>query len=182
MQQLINWNEAYGSGKDYAVLYTAALSELIETVPQDTGKKHLDVGCGTGQMNRDMYHRGYETVGVDPSNVAIRLAQSSVSNSDGRITFIAGDIFSLQEQRFDLITCKYVYTFITDKEAFLTRVSELLVKKGVFVLISPNMLTLNDDKKSIGLPDEDVFAQLSKHFITQRKLKDRDIYYFCMHN
>ncbi len=179
MQQPIEWNQAYERGKDYATLTTLQLTELIHMLPDDLGKRHLDIGCGTGQLNRDMFHRGYQTIGIDTSDIAIKTADDSIDANNQLICFQVGDVFGINERQFDLITCKYVYTFIDNKDIFLKKVSELIGDWGVFVIIDPNILMLSDDKKPIALTAEDVSSQLSRYFDVKIVNKSKDVYYVC---
>lgn len=179
MKQSIDWNQTYLRGKDYVVLTTQQLSELIHMLPRNLGKKHLDIGCGTGQLNRDMFHRGFATTGVDVSDVAIRIAKDSIDISNEAIGFEVGDVFGFKGKQFDLITCKYVYTFVDDKDSFLKKVTELMNEGGLFVIITPNITMLDKDKRSIALSVEDMMAKISQYFNVEIAAKNRDVYYLC---
>lgn len=179
MKQSIDWNQAYLRGKDYAALPTRRLTELINLLPKNIGKKHLDIGCGTGQLNRDMFHRGFLTTGIDVSDVAISAAKESVDTSNDSISFEVGDVSVVDGKKFDLITCKYVYTFVNDKDEFMKKVAMLMNINSIFVIISPNIALLDEGKKSIALSKEEIESKLSQYFNVEILTKDRDIYFIC---
>lgn len=94
-------------------------------------KTALDVGCGTGQLARDLYHRGYQVTGIDISTEAISQAQASTIYTQG-ITFAVRDITKppLPPCHYGLITCKYVVAFIADRATFFRAIGTLLEATG----------------------------------------------------
>lgn len=178
MGKTINWNDVYTNGDDYTVLTTQQLSQLIEMLPKSLAKKHLDIGCGTGQLCRDLFHRGYITTGIDTSDVAINLAKQATDQENNSIKFLVGDINDATS-KFDLITCKYVYVFIDDKDRFLDKITTILNDLGSFVVISPNIATLPDGKKQIALPSEEIESKLSEYFDVKVIPRGAAYYYIC---
>ena len=84
------WNEAYTNHHDYQQLSTHQVGKLCH-VARSAPKTALDIGCGTGQLARDLYHRGYQVTGIDISTEAISQAQASTIYTQG-ITFAVRDI------------------------------------------------------------------------------------------
>lgn len=115
------WDVCYESGKDFRFLKHQTVTRLLKYCVQDI--KHrtcLDIGCGTGQLTRELTHRGYSCTGVDVSQKAIHIAQSLTVSDQLRYMCLdieRSDLRSLRQ--YDLITCKYVYAFIADKPDFL---------------------------------------------------------------
>lgn len=180
----INWEKAYGGGRDYAPLTTADIAFLKGSIYADAPATHLDIGCGTGQICRELFHRGFKTVGMDLAKTAISQAKASTVFSGGKIRFIRGDFNGYKQSSmpyapYGLITSKYVYTFISNKNLFLSKVNKLLHRKGVFIVISPDQAHLPEHKKNIGVPDRILLDELSKTFHAESYKRGRDFYYVC---
>lgn len=134
------WSDLYENSRDFRMISSGSLTTILEYVDTDLEKVALDIGCGTGQLTRELHHRGYECVGVDASQAAIRLARANTTRSG--LYYMQCDIEhdavdSLPLQPFSLITCKLVYAFIKDREQFLGRVCDLLAHQGTLVVITP---------------------------------------------
>lgn len=128
------WNDAYDNHRDFSQLKTVDLLSILELASNPTGN-HLDIGCGTGNLTRDLYHLGYQPTGIDLSERAIKIARVATTKD---IEYQCGDFMQLEfTETFSLITCKLVYAFIKDKTAFLEKVINLLTTDGSFILITP---------------------------------------------
>ncbi len=68
-----------------------------------TGKRALDVGCGTGKSLSPLLELGYDAVGCDPSPAMLRAAQSKL---DGQAELTLGGLPALPRLgSFDYVTC-----------------------------------------------------------------------------
>ncbi len=152
------WDSYYQTGQDFQFITVQELSRIIEHV--ENTQTALDLGCGTGQLCRELWCRGFNVTGIDISGEAITLAKASTARED--ITFIQGnieqlnEIKNLQDKKFDLITCKLVYAFIKDKSLFLTQVSRYLDKNGILAIITPLKEDLQPEKQDIGIKQEEL--------------------------
>ncbi|HWZ66004.1 MAG TPA: class I SAM-dependent methyltransferase [Patescibacteria group bacterium] len=72
-----HWSNLYDQGRDYLLASHQAISKYLERVDPPAPKTVLDIGCGTDQLTRELYHRGYRVVGVDVSTSAISTARIS---------------------------------------------------------------------------------------------------------
>ncbi|WP_405993062.1 class I SAM-dependent methyltransferase [Streptomyces sp. NBC_00986] len=105
----------------------------------------LDIGCGTGDLAVKLALRGFTVTGIDLSEVAIRKAKERALGNQvaDKVKFLVQDIESgkgrghFAGQRFDLITCKLVYSFLRDGPAVLGWVRDRLTPDGCLVLITP---------------------------------------------
>lgn len=94
----------------------------------------LDVGCGTG--NQLVANRAVgpfaRLVGVDRSVGMLRQGQRKAPD----ISWVQGDgaVLPFRAQRFDFITCQYVFHHVQDKAALLGEVLRVLRPGGRFVL------------------------------------------------
>src|SRR6478672_11749202 len=58
------------------------------------GAALLDAGCGTGRYSRELARRGYAVRGVDSSLDLVNIANASLSQSEGALSFVVGDILA----------------------------------------------------------------------------------------
>lgn len=172
-----SWDAIYNNS-DFKTLSTNAVSFLIDSIKLDDTLRHLDVGCGTGALCRSLYMRGFTSVGIDPSENAIRIAKQSVTRQID-CTFHAVDIADFHETDFSLITAKYMYRFVDNRPKFLDTVRQRLAHSGVFVIIDPLTSTLPRHKKGIVLPMATVQKELESYFAVTIKEYQDTVYYFA---
>lgn len=172
------WDQCYESGRDFRFLSHQSITRFLHSIKQDTYKVCLDIGCGTGQLTRELSHRGYECVGIDVSSKAIDIA-SSLTNSQ-RIKYVCADIESykndlqMQKQEYSLVTCKYVYAFIKNKPQFLSGIYDLLKEDGTFVVITPLLTDVPPEKSEIAVDFDRTIAELGRLFKVVETYAERD--------
>jgi ubiquinone/menaquinone biosynthesis C-methylase UbiE len=86
-----------------------------------TGRKLLDVGCGTGHLLKAAEQRGLETYGIDISDEAVKVAKRVSPNSE--IMLGKGEDLTFSDNYFDYVT------YIGSLEHFLN------VNKGIKEMI-----------------------------------------------
>lgn len=162
-----DWDLQYKNDRDYAWLSTSKLTHVLNQIGAPKSSRALDIGCGTGQLCRDLAHRGFIVKGLDYSDTAIYQARQSTILPADTIHFDVCDIEKDEihaEDKFDVIFCKYVFAFIASKEIFLQKIASLKTNTGVFVVISPDLTSLPDAKRHISMDHQDIIATLSVHF------------------
>jgi 2-polyprenyl-3-methyl-5-hydroxy-6-metoxy-1,4-benzoquinol methylase len=162
------WSELYDTGRDYRYITPGELSKLLDFAAGATSKTCLDIGSGTGQLTRELFHRGYQCVGVDAAASAVRIADSLTVVLPEKLRYLQFDIEQDDDAKlpyapYALITCKFVYAFIKDKPAFLDKVGRLLQPDGIFVVITSHVQDLPPERRSIGVDDSEL-AALSEAF------------------
>lgn len=177
---LKSWDDTYEAGQDYVYIGLEQLNKLLSHV-NEQNKVFIDLGCGTGQLTREMYHRGFQVTGVDGSEKALVKARSATQFD---IDYIHADLetdFSEKlNKKANFITCKYTYAFIKNKSAFLANVNKLLEKDGVFIIISPLRDMMGEDKKDITLDSASAKKELLETFILLDYYDDGyDEYFIC---
>lgn len=127
----IDWNKYYIEGSKYA-----PVSEIVLDKLELRGGLALDVGCGEGELMRQLRDRGYKTTGID-------LAEAAKPD-------IIGDFMSYDfgKQKYDLITANLVIAFMEDKKAFFDKMKSLLTKEGRIIIITPVLYNQYKDKYS----------------------------------
>ncbi len=176
------WNTQYSNGRDYRWLSTDRLTYILNRVTVSNDAKVLDIGCGTGQLCRDLVHRGFCVKGIDSSDAAIEQAKQSTMLPESTIKFAVCDVEkdTIDTRQYDLLFCKYVLAFIVDKDRFLQRISSLTAQNGVFVVISPDKASLPPTKQGIAVNHEDTTHMLMRYFDSvSAELVDGDYYYLC---
>jgi SAM-dependent methyltransferase len=176
-----HWNDYYSQNKDFGLMRAEMLDIILGYCNTRMPKTALDIGCGTGQLTRELYHRDYQCDGIDISSVAIERARHYTTRKN-ELTYLIGDIETIDSQLlphppYALTTCKLVYAFIKDKPRFLARIKRWLVQGGTFILITP--LPANEPKKpAITVEYDQTMKELCKHFAHVTTLKAPGTTYF----
>lgn len=155
------WSKLYDNGRDFTLMAHGTLSRILSYADSALPKTCLDIGCGTGQLTRELFHRGYTCTGIDASVSAIQIAQSLTVAPQDHPQYIHFDIEqdnidNLPLQQYSLITCKLVYAFIKDKPTFLESVKRLLAPDGIFVVITPHVNNVPAERRGIAVDDTDL--------------------------
>lgn len=171
----IYWSEYYDEDGDFMPASSPEISRFLQFVkkqPQDKTQQSmtaLDIGCGTGQLSRELFHRGYQVVGVDASTSAIKRAKSLTVVPAEKLTYLHLDIETASFKQlpfgpYHLITCRLVFAFMKDKRRLLGEVASVLNKDGVFVVITPLLHQVEDHKKPIAVDRQQTKDLLSEFF------------------
>lgn len=107
----MNWNaELYTKKHGFVYAYGADLIDLLAPKP---GELILDLGCGSGELTRQLADRGATVIGLDASASMLNKARAQFPNLD----FRTGDAttFALPE-RVDAIFSNAVLHWVTDYE------------------------------------------------------------------
>lgn len=87
----------------------------IELAKKLSAKTILDIGCGTGLLTCELAKRGYNMIGIEPSNLMLDVARRSPHGE--KVTWIQGDALSLGEAEADLaIMTGHVAQFYLDDD------------------------------------------------------------------
>ena len=107
---------------------------LLEMLPELTGKRILDIGCGMGQHAKQYSDMGAEYVlGIDLSEKMLEYAQTH--NKAKNILYqkmALKDIDKLNEQ-FDLVTSSLVFDYAENLDELIKNIYSLIKKDGCFV-------------------------------------------------
>ncbi|WP_306326971.1 class I SAM-dependent methyltransferase [Streptomyces venezuelae] len=136
------WEPLWAEGRRYRQPCEAEEQLMAEHLGPGKGRPALDIGTGDGRLARHLHHElGYRATGVDCSPSAVALA--AVHDSDAVpaplwqcLDFATGDLSTLPDAAYALITCRLVYRWMDDKAGFLDRVRSLLAPGGVFWVVT----------------------------------------------
>ena len=109
-----------------------------------TGKKILDVGCGSGVYSVDFARRGAgRVVGVDFSGNMLGLARQEAEQHGvaDRCDFIRADFLELElEETFDVSIAMGVFDYVPDQVAFLRKMVALTTGKVIVAFPGHSLL------------------------------------------
>lgn len=111
-----HWSHHYKKGGDFGLMTSQLLDKILDKADKTLPLNNLDIGCGTGQLTRELTHRGYICVGIDASSTAIETAKKLTVRTN-ELQYLhedieSMDISSLPSRPYSLITCKLVYAFM----------------------------------------------------------------------
>ena len=70
--------------------FDSVFSYLTSRNHQSHGTLILDIGCGGGLVSEALAARGYELIGVDPSEASLATAQHHAAQGNLKITYLKG--------------------------------------------------------------------------------------------
>lgn len=126
------------------VPYTSTLSQKVLDskfyylqclLGQNISKKDkiLDVGCGGGRWLDKLKEIGFSNLtGVD-------LYESEAKGNQKEWEFISGEIFDIQNRKFDVITLHHSFEHMKEPQKVLQKVNELLTENGICIIRIPLM-------------------------------------------
>jgi 2-polyprenyl-3-methyl-5-hydroxy-6-metoxy-1,4-benzoquinol methylase len=109
-------------------------SLVFDVIPADC-KRALDVGCGNGELTRELRRRGVpEVVGIDPDEACIQRSKDHPESGD--IRYIASDVLTsdLAAGSFDLVSAVASLHHL-DARSGLVRLRSLVAAGGVLIVI-----------------------------------------------
>lgn len=114
------------------------LLRMLHRYPQNT--RILDIGCGGGELLRDLRDLGFFNVtGVDISEESISFCKKQNSNS---AYVMDANNLSFSDNSFDVIIASDILEHIKDDEPALREWKRVLAIKGVIILFVPAFMFL----------------------------------------
>ncbi|MGW0392884.1 class I SAM-dependent methyltransferase [Streptomyces sp. NPDC003042] len=136
------WEARWSGGRRYRHPHGTEARLMDEHLGAGRGRPALDIGCGDGSLARHLHHElGYRTTGIDISPSAVTLAASHDAGPGSGPAWrcadiTTGDLTTLPDPAYAVITCRLVYRWMDDKKAFLSRVRHLLAPGGIFWVVT----------------------------------------------
>jgi 2-polyprenyl-3-methyl-5-hydroxy-6-metoxy-1,4-benzoquinol methylase len=148
-----------------------------------TGKKILDVGCGSGVYAVDFARRGARrVVGIDLSNNMLKLARQEAAQHQvaDRCEFIQADFLELDlKDKFDISIAMGVFDYVPDQVTFLRKMVTLTT--GKVIVAFPGHSLLREPARRLryklaGKGDIYLYSQNDvERIATEAGLRDKEI-------
>ena len=97
-------------------------------------KNHLDIGCGTGEFLNACKNAGYNTTGIEPSELAREQAINNFKLSVSEDT----NLGQFQENQFDSISMWHVLEHVPSLNKTIEEFNRILSKNGKVIIAVPN--------------------------------------------
>jgi SAM-dependent methyltransferase len=161
----------------FALLVAVYLRELLTRHPI-SGKRVLDLACGTGTLALSLAGEGWHVLGLDSAPAMIAQAEAKAYGAalSGSAGFILGDMrradISLPPHAFDLVTCTYDSLNYMTSEADLLACFEsaayALVPGGLFIGDMNTRHFLEFEWGAYAVREQEGFVQIEQsHFDPQ---------------
>lgn len=122
--------ERFGSGWTKAFEHRSFMALL----PDASGLRVLDLGCGAGQLAHHLAERGAaEVIGIDISERMLGLARAERSHP--RLTYLREAIeqATFSPDRFDLVVSSLAFHYVADYRGLIRRIACWLSPGGILV-------------------------------------------------
>lgn len=122
------------------------IKEIKKTIKPGKVYNILDMGCGVGQLIREMQYefKNYEIkyTGVDISPKMIEIAR----NNDSESTYLNCSVeeFLVTEDKFDIIVCSHSFPYYPNKNDVFNKFYGILKDKGSLLLAQASANTVYD--------------------------------------
>ena len=174
-----DWNpEQYGRFRDERARPFFDLLGLLQPRP---GMRVVDLGCGTGELTRELHQRlvARETIGID--NSPAMLARSAPFAGDG-LRFEPGDIGVFRSKGdYDLVFSNAALQWVSAHEPLLQRLTAALTQTGQLAIQMP----ANNDHPShltaFAVAAEPPFREALGGYVRQWPVLAPEIYATLLH-
>jgi ubiquinone biosynthesis O-methyltransferase len=111
-------------------------SLIFELLGNIAGKQLLDVGCGDGDLARELARRGALVTGVDASAEMIAAARANPANGGLPIAYEVAEASHMPfpEASFDVVVAMTILCFVGDARPFFREIARVLRPGGRLVI------------------------------------------------
>jgi len=138
----LQWEKEYYSDRNNK-FYDLAIDRILKIIKIDKNSRILDAGCGNAAHSVRFAERGYNVLGIDFSDEALKLGESNArkNNLHKKIEFKKESLLSLSltDELFDVVFCWGVLMHINENETALSELSRVLKDGGYLILSEGNM-------------------------------------------
>lgn len=101
------------------------------------GARILDVGCGNGNIAKGIGSLGYEVLGIDFSENAIRYARSKNTLPNVKFQVCSAEEVT-QGDQYDAVICSEVLEHLHDPTRLMTTLAKILQPNAILIATVPN--------------------------------------------
>jgi SAM-dependent methyltransferase len=129
------WDERYATADRAASEPNALVVEELTALPAG---RALELAAGEGRHARWLAARGWEVVGVDFSEVALRRAKELAGAAGVRAHFVVADVHALPlpPGRYDLVLATFFHGRPHERPALYPRMARALAPGGTMLLVT----------------------------------------------
>lgn len=126
---------------------------LFSMMPDLTGKRVLDLGCGFGEHCMRCIRQGAEkVVGIDISEKMLEVARKEHSDSDITYVNMPMEEISQLNETFDVVVSSLAFHYVEDFSGVVRNIYDLLEPGGNFIFSQENPLcTCHSGENRCGL-------------------------------
>ncbi|MDD2387860.1 MAG: class I SAM-dependent methyltransferase [Bacteroidales bacterium] len=134
-------NEFYISEGKYPTLRYRHnyILKMISEIDIDDNAKILDVGCGPGEMVKDLVQLNRKVYGIDIAKEMVQIANERIKKESinlAQVNIAEGDIENLNfdDDFFDVIICSGVVEYLKDDVTWLSEIKRTLKTNGYLII------------------------------------------------
>ena len=122
--------------KMYHLIKGIALKKKLKLINEvsESGKRILDVGCGTGDFLEVAATNGWSISGIEPNEKARAIANKKTKNS----IYNADQLLKFENKSFDVITLWHVLEHLPNLDEHFAIFKNLLKPDGTLIIAVPN--------------------------------------------
>lgn len=131
-QQASFWWDANGPLKSLHDINPIRLRFIREHAGNMENLSVLDVGCGGGILSESLAKLKADVTGIDANESLIQVAQLHAAENNISINYktCTAEDFSLNNQKFDVITCMELLEHVPDPKSLIKILSQMLKPNG----------------------------------------------------
>ena len=129
--------------------------EMLNRLAPEPGMKVLDLGCGSGNITKEIAKRVHpgRVTGIDPDPSRIQVAESN--HAARNVDYAEGSTESIPGEDYDLVFCNYVLHWVHNNETVFGSIASKLKQGGRFAFIVLDTITKELVAKHLGWANED---------------------------
>jgi SAM-dependent methyltransferase len=175
-----DWDARYSkAGLLWSAKPNRFLVAEVSDLPPGNG---LDLACGEGQNTIWLAGLGWQMLGVDFSQVAIRKARERAEREERAVDFVCEDVVTYKPQSgaFDLVALLYLHVPADERRVVLERAASAVAPGGTFLLLGHDLTNITDgvggpSNPSILYTPDDIAAELPGLEIEKAERVLRDV-------
>jgi trans-aconitate 2-methyltransferase len=154
--------------------------DLLARVQPAPGMKVLDLGCGTGELTRELHRRlgAAETLGIDSSEAML---ERSAAIAGGGLRFERRDIAESTGGPWDLVFSNAALQWLPDHPTLLSRLTHLLTGGGQLAIQVPANHDHVSHTLAAEVAEEPTFRDALGGFVRQPSVLAPEVYAELLH-
>lgn len=120
-------------------------SIVLPLLRKNNELKILDIGCGTGQLAKEISKRfnDVDYTGIDVAANMVSIAKASNKGKNVKFSVCPIEKFDT-ENKFDIIICTHSFPYFPNKEDMLKKITDMCNKGGRIVIVNSSTNSLKD--------------------------------------